>query len=262
MEYQTKFETTPPHIDDVIFKFREDFQRIKKVGWMQSHRSHNTGIGKTFEDIIGVDENNSQSADYMNTLELKAQRDFTGSMITLFTKSPDHPLLANSYIREEYGVSAKGDSQMKIIHTTVPGSNYNSFKGKIGFKLEVNEKEERIYILVKNLQTRTIIDQSIYYFFETLQPLAECKCRNIAYIEAETKIEGEREYFRYSKATLLTNLTFRKFLDAIHQGLILYDIRIGVYQSGKSIGRTHDHGSGFRIKKADIGKVFKITEIA
>lgn len=261
MEYQTNLEKTEIPTDNVIVNFKHDFLKVKQMGWVPSHRSHNTGIGKTFEDVIGVKENNSQSADYMDALELKSQRDFTGSMITLFTKSPDHPPMANSFLRETYGSISDGQPPMKIIHTTVSGARFNTYKGNIGFKLEVDENENKIFLIVKNLNDDKIIERSIFYRFETLKPLVECKCRNIAFIEAESKTEGEKEYFRYKSAVLLTNCSFQKFLEAVKNGLILYDIRIGAYKSGKSIGKTHDHGSGFRIKKADIGKVFTIIEI-
>jgi hypothetical protein len=261
MEYQQNLEKTEIPIDDVIKKFQTDFLKVKKMGWVRSHRSHNTGIGKTFEDVIGVKENSLQSADYMDSLELKSQRDFTGSMVTLFTKSPDHPPGANTFIRETYGVSSDDDPRMKIIHTTISGARDNHYKNNLSFKLEVNDKEKKIFLIVKNQSNGKIIDQSIYYRYDTLQPLVECKCRNIAYIEAETKTEGNVEFFKYNSAILLTKLTFPKFLDAVKKGEILYDIRIGVYKSGTSIGKTHDHGSGFRIKKANLGNVFQITQI-
>lgn len=261
MDYQTNFEKIEIPTTDIILKFKQDFLEIKQMGWIPSHRSHNTGIGKTFEDIIGVKENNFQSADYMGSLELKSQRDFTGSMITLFTKSPDYPPNANTVLREKYGTTSDSDPRMKIIHSTVSGLRFNTYKDKIGFKLEVIEKDDRIFLLVKNLINGEIIDTSIYYQFSTIRPLVENKCRNIAYIEAETKIEEKQEFFKYTSAVLLTNCSFSKFIDGIKQGVILYDIRIGVYKTGKSLGKTHDHGSGFRIKKADLSKVFTLTKI-
>jgi hypothetical protein len=261
MEYQTNIERIEIPTENVIQQFKKDFYKVREMGWIKSHRSNNTGIGKTFEDIIGVSENNSQSADYMDTLELKSQRDFTGSMVTLFTKSPDHPPGANTFIRETYGVSSDEDSRMKIIHTTISGARYNHYKDNLSFKLEVDDNEKKIFLSVKNQNDEKIIDKSIYYRFDTLQPLVECKCRNIAYIEAETKTNANIEYFKYNSAILLTNLTFTKFLDSVKNGLILYDIRIGVYKSGNSIGKTHDHGSGFRIKKTEINRVFDIVKI-
>ena len=57
------------------------------------------------------------------------------------------------------------------------------------------------------------------------------------------------------------DLTFSKFIDLVEQGIIVYDIRLGVYSSGKNAGKPHDHGSGFRVLKNNIPKVFKVEEI-
>ena len=41
----------------------------------------------------------------------------------------------------------------------------------------------------------------------------------------------------------------------------MIDIRIGSYKSGKNLGKTHDHGTGFRIKPEDLKNLYseKIT---
>ena len=245
----------------IISIFRNDFLRIKQIGFVKSNRPHNTGVGKTFEDLIGVKENNFQLVDYMDFLELKSQRDYTGSMLTLFTKSPDVPASANTFLRETFGVPDEDRPKMKVLHTTISGAKFNTLKNRFGFKLEVNDAEQRIYIQVKKIEDNSIVSDKIYYNFKTLRQIIEQKCQNIAYINAESRIQDGHEHFKYQSAVLLTGLTFEKFIEAVKQGLILYDIRIGVYKTGKSLGKTHDHGSGFRIKKADIEKVFKITEI-
>jgi hypothetical protein len=38
-------------------------------------------------------------------------------------------------------------------------------------------------------------------------------------------------------------------MEALDLGYVMFDFRIGAYKSGKMIGKPHDHGSGFRIKK-------------
>ena len=243
----------------VLQGFKKDFSIIKSKGFIESHRTHNTGIGKTFEDAIGIVENNSSLADYQGILEIKSKRDLSKSMLTLFTKSPSNPKGANSYLRETYGHLDKNN--MKILHTTISATKFNTFFSKIGFKLEVNEKAEKIFILVKDLTTDKIIDKSIYYTFPDLKKIIETKCEHIAFINADTKVEHGKELFYFKEATLLKDLTFQKFIQFVKEGLIVYDIRIGVYGTGSSKGKTHDHGSGFRVLKNNIPKVFKVEEI-
>lgn len=87
------------------------------------------------------------------------------------------------------------------------------------------------------------------------------KCANIAYVVAESrKIEDEEE-FHFTSARILTGCTFENFINAVKNGTIKYDIRIGSYKSGKSKGKVHDHGSGFRIRKNDISSLFTVTEL-
>lgn len=34
--------------------FKNDFQKLKNKRFIEPHKKHNTGIGKTFEDFIGI----------------------------------------------------------------------------------------------------------------------------------------------------------------------------------------------------------------
>ena len=54
----------------VTESFKRDFLVIKEKGWIESHRTHDTGIGKTFEGLIGIVENNNLLADYKDILEI------------------------------------------------------------------------------------------------------------------------------------------------------------------------------------------------
>ncbi|MBU4308271.1 MAG: MvaI/BcnI restriction endonuclease family protein [Nanoarchaeota archaeon] len=247
--------------DKVLQSFKKDFLTIKEKGFVESHRKHNTGIGKTFEDLIGIVENNNCLADYEKVLELKSSRELSKSMVTLFTKAPTHPKGINSIMREKFGEPDQKAGKLKTIHTTFSALKFNTFFKRFGFKLEVNEEKRRIYILVKNLETDEIENIEIYYEFDKIKNIIEKKLDYIAYIKAETRKENEKEFFNFKKAILLSGLTFNKFIQFIKEGLIIYDIRIGVYRSGNLKGKTHDHGSGFRVLKNNINRVFNVQEI-
>ncbi len=34
-------------------------EEIKEMGFVKTHRAHNTGIGKTLEDLLGIEEKTS-----------------------------------------------------------------------------------------------------------------------------------------------------------------------------------------------------------
>jgi len=247
--------------DQVLTSFKKDFLAIKQKGFIESMRSHNTGIGKTFEELMRIHENNNQLADYKDILELKSHRDLSGSMITLFTKSPTHPKGANEYLRQKYGKRDSTAAEMKILHTTLSATRFNTFDNRVGFRLAVDLEEQKIFILVKDLKSGKILNETIYYSFDELSEIIEKKCKYIAYVTAKHKEEKGKELFHFEKAQILTGLTFDKFIKLIQDGLIVYDFRIGVYRSGRNKGKTHDHGSGFRFLKRHLRTIFDVEEV-
>ncbi|MDZ7343983.1 MAG: MvaI/BcnI family restriction endonuclease [candidate division KSB1 bacterium] len=67
-----------------LSEFINAFGALKAKNWVKSERRGPTGIGHTLEKLIGLPENNIASPD-LGTIELKAHRINSNSMITLFT---------------------------------------------------------------------------------------------------------------------------------------------------------------------------------
>ena len=70
----------------LLFKF------IKNRGWIKYERiqGNSDGIlGNIFEDLIGINENNSNDADY-NEIEIKTKNSSSSSFISLFGKQKIH----------------------------------------------------------------------------------------------------------------------------------------------------------------------------
>ena len=54
-------------------EFVERIKQIKDMGFVESNRSGDTGIGKTLEDLLGISENNIAGPDF-DIYELKSGR--------------------------------------------------------------------------------------------------------------------------------------------------------------------------------------------
>lgn len=65
-------------------QFSKLFAKIKAEGWVQSTRRGPTGIGQTLEELLGLPESNVAFPD-LGSIELKAHRINSSSMVTLFT---------------------------------------------------------------------------------------------------------------------------------------------------------------------------------
>ena len=103
---------------------------IREKGFVKTHRAHDTGIGKTMEDLLHIKENNLQLPD-VGEIELKAKRIDSGSMLTIATKSP-LPKGVNKILFEKYKYR---DKEGKFsLHSTVCGSRKNRQGLRVVFK--------------------------------------------------------------------------------------------------------------------------------
>lgn len=206
-------------------ELKELFNKIKEMGWVEAHRTGNTGIGKTFEDLLDKKEDNLSLPDFKN-IEIKSQRNATNSMITLFTKSPDYPASVNTFLRENFGsISSKYDN-MKILHTTISAKNFNTHLSGNNFKILVDRNLKRLVLQVQDNNTKQIIYENAYWSFENIKKCLEHKLKYVAIVGADEKIEASKNYFKFTNIMLITGLTLDKFLEALENGDILVDIRI------------------------------------
>ena len=241
--------------DLIIERFRE----IERLGFVPSNRSHNTGIGKTFEDYIGVVENNVDEPDLYG-FEIKSHRELATSYVTLFTKAPIFPLRANTYLKDRYGEHYPNNAVLKKLHVSMFASKYTLAYDKYNFKL-INDRDNSIVrIGIFNPKNNQLIDNSVGYTYDCLDAILKKKLKNLFYVSAETKIIGTTEHFHFNKAEIFTNPSLKKFLKLIDDGMIMYDIRIGSYSSAKNYGKAHDHGSGFRILERNLHLLFENNE--
>jgi hypothetical protein len=242
-------------------KIIEAFYKVKALGWIESHRSNNTGIGKTFEDCIGVLENNFSEPDLFG-FEIKSHRTESLSYVTLFTKSPSYPAKgANAYLKDKFG-EYYPNCNLKKLHTSIFANSYNSYVGKFSFKLVHKPKEERIYIGVFTLGGYEELDSTVYYTYSDIEVALKDKLNSLFYVKAQRKQNAcSKEYFYFDSAEIYTVPSLHKFLEMLDKGLIMYDIRMGIYSSGKNYGKPHDHGSGFRIKEENLYQLYDEKEI-
>ena len=106
-------------LDDFI----SEYSKIKDKGWIRTHRAGPTGVGKTLEDLLGIQENNIDGPDF-GEYELKSCRLNSNSMLTIFTKTPQ-PKGAINVLRETFGyASGAYNNDDKVLHTTLSADNF------------------------------------------------------------------------------------------------------------------------------------------
>ncbi len=240
-------------------KLKKEFKRIKEKGFVESTRPNNTdgGIGNTFEDLLGVVENNKKEADFKG-FEVKSKRLLNSSYVSLFTKSPDNPKRANSYLRENFGeIRDKNHSDKKKLYASVFGHRVSTIYSKYKMKLKVDRRNKKLELIINDLKDRNL--STVSWDFETLRK-ASLKMKDLFLVFADTKTENKKKHYHFTAGEIYKDFDFKKFLKEIEKGGIMFDIRIGVYNSGKNYGKTHDHGSGFRVKAQNFKNLYDTYE--
>lgn len=231
---------------NTLEEFITEFTKIKNQGWIRTHRCGNTGIGKTLEDLLGIPENNIQGPDF-GIYELKSTRKQSKSMLTLFTKAPE-PAKSNTYLRLKYGYSSDAyENDKKVLHSTLNAVSFTSISNT-EVSLKIGFDKDKIFI-----QSNSEIE-NVFWSKEQLKRKFENKFKNqFVYVKADSRGSGVNEEFHYTEAYLVHGFSYESMISLLQQGKLFVDLRIGQFPDG----RTHDHGTGFRIREVDQYLLFK-----
>lgn len=245
-----------------------ELRLIKAKGWIKTRRPGNSGaVGNTLEDLLEIKENNlpiPNTAEW----ELKAQRKSTSSLTTLFhmEPSPQGASIVSSMLLPAYGWAHKeaGNKHKNYEKSFRSTTNAVSYTDR-GFIVIVDSKNKMVKVSFnaakaskeKHRDWLKFVEKAVglgelnpqpYWGFKDLMYKAGTKLKNSFYVLADSKREGDDEYFHYSEVDILTDFDFEGFLRCIETGTILIDFDA---RSG------HNHGTKFRIKQNNWPKLYK-----
>ena len=243
-------------VNDKFLLLNEKFKNIKNMGWIKSLRKGSTGIGYTFEALIGKVEDASSFPDFEG-IEIKTHRRFSKSDICLFNYNP---IGESSYelmrIYDSYGYRSLKDKSIKVLNTSVycdwirdVGINYK-------FSLKIDYDSEKVYLMVFD-RLGNFIEKKSFWKFSTLRDKLYSKMRYLAYIEAYSKFFEGVEFFKYNYIKFYKLKGFDTFIDLLFRGKIRVTFKVGVYTSGPRCGEINSHGTSFSIKSCDLGLLYE-----
>lgn len=231
-----------PSFDD-FEGFAERLREIKAMGYVQTHRNANTGVGKTLEDLLGIEENNIPGPDAVG-VELKAVRRSSGSLTTLFTKEPPRgseyrPFWSQQMVRELGYIDDKGREALKV--TIRPDEPNNQ-----GFYLDYTD--DTIQIMHEDEGACAI------YPIDWLRDKFEDKFPQLVMVFAENEMRDGVEYFWYDEAYHLDGFDGDEFIQLMREGVITVDLRMHLKESGANRNR----GTAWRIMdESELDRAFE-----
>ena len=211
---------------------RKRLEAVKEMGFVETMRSGNTGVGYTLETLLGVEENNRSGADIDGEIELKAKRKNGNSRTTSVCQNPIWIKKSRDIIRE-YGWT---DSEKPNRLNFYPSLRCNE-RSPQGLMLLV-EKGSVFVVGKKNEKLAELPMEVIRFRFRQ-------KFKNLLIVNAENKKEPrQREQFHYNEAYYCSELSGKQIENLLHSGKMVMEPRMWM---DKETGKLRDRGFAIRL---------------
>ena len=213
---------------------------IKKKGYVKTRRQGPTGIGKTLETLLGIEENNISAPD-LGRIELKAHRENHTGLITLFTFNKNVWKMKQLDAIRKYG-SEDREGRLGLYYTM--GLKPNS----AGLFLSVEDTS----ISVRHTDGNVIA----IWELEEIEKRFEDKVENVLLVKASVEERDGVEYFYFNRARLLSGGVTQSILkNQFENEQLLLDLRL--HDAGT---KARNHGTGFRINEGDLENFYQKVE--
>lgn len=223
--------------------------------WTPTQKFADTGVGRTVETLLGIPMNANTTPDFKG-IELKSHREASKVRNTLFTQSPEwniSRLKSGKAIVEEYGY-VPDEYSHKSLHVTLSANKPNS-QGLGLLVVPQNgllEADEFSLRQSEDGNFKKIKDVAAWRLLKLHERLL-IKHRETFWIDAETKIENGREYFRCTEILHTKNPIPAQFDVLLDQGQITVDFLL--------CRRTGGDTYSFKIKSRARSLLFPQSEI-
>lgn len=226
------------------------------MGYVESTRSGTTGIGKTFEDLIGKKEDTLDCPDYLG-IEIKTKRSYSKSYITLFSCVPKgESEYEIKRLRDKFGYPDRDFKEFKVLRAVISADHAEIIANKFLFKLVIDYENQKLLLSISDRFFNNI-EKTTYWDLALLKEKLERKLQYLALIKAWPNRINGKEYYKYYDIEFYKLKRFKDFLALIEDGTIRVFLNIGINKTKEHIGEIKDYGTGFRIKETDLYKLFE-----
>lgn len=245
-------------MEENIEKLKKIFNRIKNMELSESLRSGTTGLGYTFETLIGKREDNKTDPDFLG-IEIKTKLGYTKSPLTLFTLVPLKENKSSiKFILNNFGYPDK-NKKLRSFRGNVFCNFNNIIANKYIFKLCINKKNQKLELIIYNLYMQKI-NNEIYWDLSEIKKRLFTKLNYLALIKGYPYIRNNQKFYKYTYLSIYKVKNFETFLKLIEEDKIFIVFNIGMHKSADRFGQICDRGTAFRIKQEYLEELFDKIE--
>lgn len=227
-----------------IALIKKRLPEISNMGFIQSLRKGNTGVGYTFETLFGIEENNDSGADLNGKIEFKAQRKKRSCRTSSFTQAPIWHYQLRDIIKK-YGKTHAEDPDRINWYPSL-----NSDENPAGLILSIKEGD----LLIKDSHQDLVIGEIP---IEILKYRFKQKLNKLLLVYAESKKIDKVEYFHFNEAYLCQEPGLDNIQQLILEDKLVVEPRCHLF---KSTSKVRDRGVAFRMNGTHLKSLYSDVE--
>jgi hypothetical protein len=219
--------------DEALNDLLSRFDEISNMGWICSLREGDTGIGYTFESLVGIEENNDRKADFRG-IEIKCKQikesGGCGGKINLFQQAPcwETRLSALERIRLIGQPSMDG---LFVCHSQV-----TTTKNNIDLWLNPYSTPQQVDLLKGDARLG-------HWPHSILAQRLKEKHTRAVFVKAKVSSTTKGKRFHYKELVYCEQPSIRRFTDLIQDRRLVFEFLM----SEKESGRVRNHGYPWRL---------------
>lgn len=127
------------------------FNEVKNMGYIKTMRKGSTGVGYTFETLLGKNENTYQKPDFA-MFEIKTLRESSKRNIHLFNatpKSDNTPVIKN--IISKFGYPKKNNKNLKCFNISLNSKDFVNIGNGKRAKISIEQDRQKIELLILDI---------------------------------------------------------------------------------------------------------------
>ena len=238
-----------------ITELKKLFFRIKNVPLTKSLRKGTTGLGYTFESLIGKDEDSSYLPDFKG-IEIKTKLGYTKTPITLFCLTPiKNNTSAIKFIYNNFGYPNKHNHEYKSFKGNVYYNRNNLIANKYILKTKLELDCNKLCLLILDNRLN-FIDKSIYWDLNEIKNRLSTKLNYLAIIKGYPYNKDKSTFYKYTSLKIYKLKSFDAFLNLLKKDKIYITFNLDTYFNEKRFGDINDRGTAFKLELYNIDDLF------
>jgi len=229
--------STELQFDEPLTDLLQKFDQVVEMGWVKNLRSGDTGIGYTFESLVGIEENNDKKADYrgieIKCKKLKSEGARSTGKINLFQEAPIWSEHLSNYARLEKIGKLNDDGRLGCY------SQLTTKENNLGLHLKANDLRQIVELLKQ-------FEQIGYWPYYKLEGRLLEKHSRTAFIKAEISKSGTQ--FKYKEFVYCEQPSIQKFIQLVLSNEIVFEFTM----SEKENRKVRNHGYPWRLNHEEL----------